>query len=119
MVAVVDHNSLKSAIFREVRKHSPEYELVTDEEMNKLFFHMPDALRLSLRGYMEIKEIFTAYSFKTPATIKNKHRIGMSKMVYPYFIAKSRLVLFSEMDASVINLCGGIEAFLDSCANID
>lgn len=111
---------LKKAIFREVRQQAGgEVERVSDEEMNALMFHHPDGLRLSLSGFVQLKSIFTAYSFEIPENIKTRHRFGMSKMEYPYFFTKRRLVLFSEMDAMVIKLHGGIEGFLESCSQID
>jgi len=106
---------LKKAIFAEIRKKNSEYSEKTDEQMNHLLFHHNDGLRLSLTGFMECKPIFTAYSFEIPDTIKTKHRFGLSKLEYPYFFTKRRLVLFSEMDASMVTLCGGVEQFLESC----
>jgi hypothetical protein len=106
---------LKKAIFAEIRKHTIEYSEKSDEELQRLFFHHNDGLRLSLTGFMQCKSIFTAYSFEIPETIKTKHRFGLSKLEYPYFFTKRRLVLFSEMDASMVKLCGGIEQFLESC----
>lgn len=108
-------NRLKKAIFNEIRKNNSEYGARDDEELQRLFFHHNDGLRLSLTGFMQCKSIFTAYSFEIPETIKSKHRFGLSKLEYPYFFTKRRLVLFSEMDASMVKLCGGIEPFLESC----
>lgn len=111
---------LKKAIFAEVRRHhGGEIENLTDEQMNALMFHHPDGLRLSFNGFVQLKAIFTAYSFEMPENIKTRHRFGMSKMEYPYFFTKRRLILFSEMDAMVIKLYGGIEGFLESCSQID
>ena len=110
---------LKSAIFNEIRKAHEEMTGLTDEQLNSEMFHKPDSLRLSLAGFIVIRKIFTAYSFELPQTIKSRHRIGMSKMEYPYFFTKSRLILFSEMDAMVVKLSGGIEGFLENCYQFD
>ena len=45
--------------------------------------------------------------------------MGLSKMKYPYFLTAKRLVLFSEMDAMVIKLQGGIDKFLENCLNTE
>lgn len=109
---------LKTALFTEIRKHrGGEMEELSDEQMNARIFHHPDGLRLSLNGFVQIKAIFTAYSFEIPETIKSKHRHALSKMVYPYFFTKRRLILFSEMDAMMIKLQGGVEEFLETCSN--
>lgn len=111
---------LKLAIFAEVRRHhGGPTEKLSDDELNKLLFHHPDGLRLTLNGFMQLKAIFTAYSFEIPENMKSRHRYGMSKMEYPYFFTRRRLILFSEMDAMVIKLYGGIEGFLESCSQID
>lgn len=110
---------LKSAIFIEVKKNYPESETLSDDQLNKLLFHHPDGLRLSLKGFVVIKKIFTAYSFELPDTIRSRHQFGMSKMEYPYFFTKKRLILFSEMDAMVIKLHGGVQGFLENYSQID
>jgi hypothetical protein len=108
-------NRLKKALLAEIRKQNIEFAELSDEELQRLLFHHNDGLRLSLTGFMQCKSIFTAYSFEIPETIKTKHRFGLSKLEYPYFFTKRRLVLFSEMDASMVKLCGGVEPFLESC----
>jgi hypothetical protein len=112
-------SALKKAIFVEVRKTFEEYQPLDDNQLNKLLFHHPDGLRLSFTGFKNIKKIFTAYSFEMPETLKARHRQGMSKMEYPYFFTSRRLILFSEMDAVVVKLAGGVEAFLETCSQID
>jgi dGTP triphosphohydrolase len=106
-------STLKEAIFAEIRKNVLEFELLSDEELNKTIFHHPAGLRLSLGGFIIIKKIFTAYSFELPATIKSRHQKNLSKLSYPYFFTQKRLILFSSGDALVIKLCGSIELFLE------
>jgi hypothetical protein len=112
-------NPLKKSIFIEIRNSYLEYKNASDEDLNKIIFHMPAGLRLSLRGFIVVKSIFTAYSFEIPITIKTRHRKNMSTFVYPYFFTKNRLILFSSMDAMTISLCGGLEQFLENCSTID
>jgi hypothetical protein len=111
---------LKKALFTEIRKHhGGEVENLSDEQMNTLMFHHPDGLRLSLNGFVQVKSIFTAYSFEIPENIKSRHRQALAKLEYPYFFTKRRLILFSEMDAMMIKLQGGIESFLETCYQLD
>ena len=112
-------NPLKIAIFAEVRKNDPALQPLSDEELNKKIFHHVDGLRLSLTGFVMLKKIFTAYSFEIPLTIKARHQYGMSKMEYPYFFTKRRLILFSEMDAAVIKLHGGVQGFLENYSQLE
>ena len=110
---------LKNAIFTEVRNKHESAAGLSDEQLNTLLFHHPEGLRLSLTGFLVVKSIFTAYSFEIPDTLKSRHRLGMSKIQFPYFFTTKRLILFSELDASVVKLTGGIEAFLETCCQLD
>jgi len=112
-------SSLKKSIFAEVRKSDSTFVELTDDNLNRLLFHHRDGLRLTLVGFAALKKLFATYSFDIPETIKSKHRFGMSKMEYPYFFTKRKLVLFSEMDAMVIKLHGGIEGFLETCSQLE
>ena len=108
-------DQLKIEIFAEVRKHHLEAAELNDEKMNTLFFTQAAGLRLTYSGFIILKNIFTVYSFEIPITIKAKHQIGMSKMTFPYFFTRKRLILFSDIDATMIKLQGGIEPFLENC----
>lgn len=119
MAGIADTASLKSAVFAEVRKVCKEHAAQSDQELNRLFFQLPNSLRLSLTGFRVIKSIFTAYSFPIPADIKSRQRGALSKLEYPYFFTAKRLIVFSEMDASMITLCGGVSQFLESCSKFD
>ena len=110
---------LKNIIFSEIRKKNEEFINCSYDELNALVFRQDESYRLLLSGFILVKKIFTAYSFEIPCTIKAKHYMGLSKMKYPYFLTAKRLVLFSEMDAMVINLQGGIDKFLENCLNIE
>lgn len=112
-------NPLKVAIFGEVRKTINESAHMSDEQMNALLFHNPHGLRLTLKGFLVVKSMFTAYSFELPDTIVSKHQRSLGKMEYPYFFTKRRLVLFSEMDSMMIKLHGGVQGFLETFCFID
>ena len=111
--------SLKEAIFKEIRSKHEKARLLTDDQLNKLIFHHPDGVRLSLAGFIIVKAIFTAYSFEIPDTIKSRHQRAMSKIDYPYFVTTRRLILFSESDAITIKLCGDVEKFLETYSTFD
>jgi hypothetical protein len=104
---------LKKLIFEEIRKIHEESSNLDDSELNKLFFHTPDSLRLSLSGFVIVKNIFKVYSFTIPENIKSKHYKSLSKFEYPYFLTSKKLILFSELDATCITLQGGVENFLE------
>lgn len=119
VVINTDMSPLKIAIFAEVRSKHEEAVTFSDEQLNNTLFHHPDGLRLSLTGFRIIKNIFTAYSFELPTTIKSKHQRSLGKLEYPYFLTQKRLILFSEMDAAIIKLHGGVQSFLETFCFID
>ena len=106
-------NGLKEAIFGEVRKNKEELADISDSDLLKLLFHYADGMRLTYTGFIVLKNIFTVYSFELSENIRPKHRLAMSKFTYPYFFTKNRLILFSEMDATIITLSGGLDNFLE------
>lgn len=111
--------SLKTAIFSEVRTHHEKSANHTDEQLNQLIFHNGSGLRLTFPGFLILKNIFTVYSFEMDCELKARHHIGMAKMGYPYYMTTKRLILFSEMDATVIKLQGGVKQFLENYFNIE
>lgn len=107
--------TLKELIFNEVRANHIKSVDYTDEQLEKIIFRTSNGLRLSLGGFMVIKKIFTAYSFEIPIMLKSRHRIALHGIAYPYFLTSRRLVFFSEGDAMIVTLAGGIEKFLENC----
>lgn len=110
-------SELKLAIFDEVRKGHKKSENLDNGQLNALVFQQTSGLRLTFPGFLILKNIFTVYSFEIPITLKSRHQIGMANMSFPYFLTGKRLVLFSELDAMTVKLCGGIEQFLENCFN--
>jgi hypothetical protein len=111
---MADVTPFKRMLFLEVRKYDVESASMDDIALNKHIFHYPDSLRLSTAGFMIIKKQFTAYSFEMPEGIKAKHQMALSKMDFPYALRRKRLIVFSELDASVIKLSGSVQNFLET-----
>jgi hypothetical protein len=108
---------LKIAIFNEVRNKHEKSATFTDEQLDQVIFRSPKGLRLTYSGFLILKNIFTVYSFEMDISLTAKHQIGMNTLSYPYFMTAKRLMLFSEMDAMVVKLCGGIKQFLENQYN--
>jgi hypothetical protein len=109
---------VKIAIFGQVRQKYEQHSGLDNVELNKLLFHTPGSLRLSLTGFVNCKNIFTAYSFEISVNIASRHRIALSRLEFPYYITGKRLILFSEMDAAMIKLCGSVEQFLETYSSV-
>lgn len=113
------NNSLKNAILREVRAKVPETMTMDDNALTLWLFRQNSSLRLTFKGFIILKKMFTAYSFGIDGELKSRHLAGMSIMEYPYYITDSRLILFSETDAMVIKLAGGVLNFLETCSQVE
>lgn len=109
--------SLKAAIFNEVRLHHEKSRDSSDQVLSQVIFHHNGGMRLTFTGFLILKKIFTVYSFEMNGNIKAKHHIGMSTLLYPYYMTATRLMLFSEMDAMTVKLCGSTIQFLENQYN--
>ena len=107
-------NRLKDAIFSEVRKNDIELSQHTNSQLNSTMFYV-SSMRLTYHGFLKVKRIFTAHSIPIESDLKNKHHMGMSMLDSPYYITAARFIVFSETDAMVIKLSGGVIPFLDNC----
>jgi hypothetical protein len=110
---------LKTLIFNEVKIKNAKAADMSHDELDNLLFYSPSGLRLTFKGFLILKNIFTVYSFEMDMALTARHQIGMGKMTYPYYVTSKRLILFSEMDAMVIKIHGGIKGFLETCYNMD
>lgn len=115
MAVITD--SLKPAIFNEVRLHHEKSRNCSDQELNQIIFHHNSGMRLTFTGFLILKKIFTVYSFQMASGMKSRHYIGMNTLSYPYYMTSTRLILFSEMDAMAVKLSGSIMQFLENQYN--
>lgn len=110
-------NTIKKTIVEEIKKSKQKFSAVSIEDLNDEFFLQDSSLRLTYIGYMQIKEVFTPYIFELDCDIKSKHLINLAKtMRYPYYLSRSKLVLFSDSDAVLIKLYGSLSKFLEHCS---
>lgn len=108
-------NNIKISVVEEIRNQKADLSKFSNESLCDFFFMQPSSLRLTYLGYSYIKHVFTGYKFETK--MKHQHLITLSNMMkYPYYINSSHdeIVIFTETDAMMINLCGGIEKYLEN-----
>ena len=106
--------TLKSLLLTELVKDLPDYNGEPPESMHHVIFKHDDGLRLTYTGYLLMRRKFEAYSFDIPKPLVAGRLKALQQMVYPYFITEKRLVLFSEMDATVLTLAGGVSEYLEN-----
>lgn len=113
----IDMLPLKTSLFKELRKLDKAVKTLTDEEADQLIFKMPSFMGLTYSGFVLLNKYFTAYSFSLDENLKPKFIKNLSKLESPYYYYPSRLVIFSSMDATAINLVGGVENYLSNNLN--
>jgi hypothetical protein len=107
-------SELKQTIFNEIKAAGSGSEKITNEQLEAHMFVTQEGLRLSYSGLLLMQEQFTSHVIDISGiTFKSRHLIAISNLFkYPYYLSKKKLILFSESDAIMIQLSGGVEAFL-------
>lgn len=105
---------LKSKIFSKLRTEIPDFMELEDIRLNALIFHHPSGLRLSQTGFASLKRFFDSYRFDIPENMKSRCNQALDKLEYPYYFVSKKIYVFSELDATMIKLSGGVDSFLDS-----
>lgn len=86
------------------------------DEFESIMFYRPTGIRLSYKGYLNLKKIFDVYSF--PINRKSLCARDLLKLHnnidYPYYIASEYICLFSEHDAFMVKLCTDMRSWLDT-----
>lgn len=105
---------IKDILIAELMRADDSLKSKTVNDAMTVVFRHADTLRLTYTGYIIMRTQFTAYSFEIGKPMMAKHLMALSRLSYPYFITQKRLVLFSEMDATVVTLSGSVETFLEN-----
>ncbi len=105
--------TLKSEIFTLIREKLPLYVKYTDEELDKIVFHTHENIRLSQQGYKILSALKKSHSFEIPQDLSSKHSMALSVLSGPFYRTVKRIYIFSDEDALMIKVSGGIEQFLD------
>lgn len=110
----MNNQPLKSKIFDLLRTEYKDFAEVDDFRLNTIIFHHPSGLRLSNAGFVAVRKLFHNYRFDIPENMKSRCNQALDKLEYPYYFVMKKIYVFSELDATMIKLSGGIDSFLDS-----
>lgn len=87
----------------------------TDDVPKKMFYGT-DSIRLTRQGYIAIQPHFTHWSFDTE---KNWGRVTKvilaldNTLSFPYYLDKTKLVLFEEETAMWLKMYGNVDTWLE------
>lgn len=113
-----DMDKVRRILLDELRKDLPpqykDAEGYSLEKFSELIFKHRLGFRLTLPGFIIMKNRFQAYSFEHNKTLTSGSLMALDKLSYPYYITNSRLILFSDTDAMLVNLTGSVENFLNN-----
>ena len=110
----MNNHALKVKIFSKLRSEVPDFTEMEDPRLNAIIFHHPSGLRLSQTGFAALRRFFDTYKFDIPENMKSRCNQALDKLEYPYYFVAKRIYVFSELDATMIKLSGGVDSFLDS-----
>jgi len=105
-------NNVASRITDEIIKHNNIN--CKSDDLAPIIFFRPGTVRLTYKGYLELKKIYTEHSFPKDK-LTSKQLIALYRnSVYPYYIGGKKLSLFDGEDAFAVTLHGSIEGWLDT-----
>lgn len=81
-------------------------------------FYRPGNIRLTYKGNMRLARLCNSYAFDHDIAFCAKHLIAIAReLIYPYYLTSGILVLYSETDAAMVSLHGGVREFIESLDN--
>jgi len=105
-------NSVATKITNEIIKYNSIN--CKAEKLAPVIFFRPGTVRLTYKGYVILKKIYTEYSFPKDE-LTSKQLIALYRnSAYPYYIGSRKLSLFDGEDAFAVKMYGSIEEWLDS-----
>lgn len=111
-------SKFRENLFNEL-KETKEYRNFSDRELNYKVFKHPAGNRLTFDGLTILTKIYDSYDFNIHSgNLSTRQLISLSReMKFPYYIAKSRLVLFNGEDAFLLKIyCDNVAEWLDNAA---
>lgn len=87
---------------------------VSRPELENLIFKSSTNIRLTYQGNRYMSRYFDSYPYPHNINTLSKHLIGLSRdMNFPYYFSDKMLVLYSEVDAMMVNLHGGVDNYFE------
>jgi|SRR6056297_818061 len=110
--------SLRQQILDEIRKEHPEFEPLTDRELDLKIFQAPSTIRLRPFGFTILREMFEVYEFELKERLTGKELLALKNYVgTPYFLQTNgkKIFIFSSKSAFRLGLGGGdVKRWLNS-----
>ena len=98
---------LKSKIFAEIRQVEETFSDYTDEKLDQYMFRNRYTVRLSKDGLNLMVKHFYGEAFELDEKMSGRDLIALKrKMIYPYYLDRKKMHLFSGKDIFTIKILG-------------
>lgn len=103
-------------IAKEIKLHYPDIKEKDTNAIQSAMFRSTANLRLTRIGMtLYAGANHTAFTYKHDNALLPKHLMGISRQIQsPYYLTPRLFIIFSEGDALMIKLCGGLGRFIET-----
>lgn len=107
--------STQNSVARELKIHFLELKDKPEKDIVNMVFRSSANLRLTVVGKTAYSRVHPAFIYKHERALLPKHLIGIAREIKePYYLSDRLFVIFSEEDAMMIKLCGGVNRFIET-----
>lgn len=105
----------RADVVEELKMHFSELKNAAETEIVNMIFRSTANLRLTRVGMTAYSRVHPAFTYKHEHALLPKHLMGIGREITsPYYLSEKIFVIFSEEDAMMIKLCGGVDRFLET-----
>lgn len=105
----------RTDVAEELKMHFSELKNTAETEIASMIFRSTANLRLTRVGMTAYSRVHTAFTHTHKRALLPRHLMGIGREITsPYYLSEKLFIIFSEEDAMMIKLCGGIDRFLET-----
>lgn len=107
--------STQNSIAMELKMHFLELKDKSAGDIMSMVFRSSANLRLTGVGKTAYSRVHPAFIYKHDHNLLPRHLMGIAREITaPYYLSDTLFVIFSEEDAMMIKLCGGVNKFIET-----
>lgn len=105
----------QTSVARELKAHFSELKDTFEGDIVGMVFRSSASLRLTNVGKTAYSRVHPAFIYKHDHKLLPRHMMGIAREITsPYYLSETLFVIFSEEDAMMIKLCGGVNRFIET-----
>lgn len=107
-------NTQEKKIRKRVKKLIASEFNLTVKETEQVLFITENSMALTHHGHRILSSVYNYTQFYITETLLSKHILGLKQLNYPYYLTGKVLVLYSSEDATLAELYGSANDFLEA-----